>query len=156
MTIPLSAFWFIEHQIWFELKLFKPLVLSCPFRFWYSLRVLLLRNASAIALEWWQCNAVVILDNWTARILLIPPLACCVTVSKAVDLCALVSYLLGGVMFTHPAKHFEELLMWKALSVEVRNSLPDRPQSKVGSQFLFKVLFFCTFESEWNVPFNIC
>lgn len=59
-------------------------------------------------------------------------------------------------MFTHPAKHFEELLMWKVLSVEVRNSLPDRPQSKVGSQFLFKVLFFCTFESEWNVPFNIC
>ncbi|XP_046771136.1 probable inactive peptidyl-prolyl cis-trans isomerase-like 6 isoform X13 [Gallus gallus] len=33
-------------------------------------------------------------------------------------------------MFTHPAKHFEELLMWKALSVEVRNALPDRPQSK--------------------------
>lgn len=61
-----------------------------------------------------------------------------------------------GIAFTRSAKHFEELLMLKALSIEVQNSLPDRIQSKLRSQRIFKVLFFVLLRAECNVTFNIC
>lgn len=59
-----------------------------------------------------------------------------------------------GIVFTLSAKHFEELLVLKALSVEVQNSLPDRILSKLGSHCIFKVLFFVFLREERNL--NIC
>lgn len=78
--------------VWVGLKLLQPLPGSgLPLPLLYALRVSLLRNASAIALEQWQWDAVVTLDNQKARVVFILPLARRVTVSKAVDLRALVS-----------------------------------------------------------------
>lgn len=56
-----------------------------------------------------------------------------------------------GIVFTHSAKHFEELLLLKALSTEVQNSLPDRILSKLRSHCIFKVLFFVLLREEHNL-----